>query len=73
MKYLFACAMVVLLSGCATWSGIKRDASDGAEWTKEKINKGAEYIKEKTEQEKLHVKPRMALHVKKIIIRQKDF
>ena len=49
MKYLFACAMVVLLSGCATWSGIKRDASDGAEWTKEKINKGAEYVKEKTE------------------------
>jgi hypothetical protein len=40
---------VGLMSGCATWGGVKKDAKDGAEWTKEKINHGAEYVKEKTE------------------------
>lgn len=49
MKYVVSFLMIALFSGCATWGGIKKDASDGAEWTKEKINKGAEYIKEKTE------------------------
>jgi len=46
---LFTLVIVGLISGCATWGGIKKDAKDGAEWTKEKVNQGASYIKEKTE------------------------
>ena len=49
MKYLYLCLCVAALSGCATWGGIKKDTSDAAQWTKEKINQGAEYVKEKTE------------------------
>lgn len=49
MKYLFPFLMIALLSGCATWGGVKKDARDSADWTKEKINRGAEYVKEKTE------------------------
>lgn len=46
---LLALMTVFLISGCATWGGIKKDAKDGAHWTKEKINQGAEYVKEKTD------------------------
>ncbi|AHJ11857.1 hypothetical protein [Sulfurospirillum multivorans] len=50
MKTTFFTLIIVgLMSGCATWGGIKKDAKDGAEWTKEKINNGASYVKEKTE------------------------
>ncbi|MCR1810900.1 MULTISPECIES: hypothetical protein [Sulfurospirillum] len=49
MKYLFPLFCIALLSGCATWGGIKKDAKDGYEWTKEKVNDGATYVKEKTE------------------------
>ena len=49
MKYMITILFVTLLSGCATWGGIKKDTRDGAEWTKEKINQGASYVKEKTE------------------------
>ena len=50
MKNIFLTLVVVsLMSGCATWGGIKKDAKDGYEWTKEKINDGASYVKEKTE------------------------
>lgn len=50
MKTLVSLLTVALLCGCAaTWNGIKKDTSDGIDWTKEKINKGAEYVKEKTE------------------------
>lgn len=50
MKNIFLALVVIgLMSGCATWGGIKKDAKDGYEWTKEKINDGASYVKEKTE------------------------
>jgi len=49
MKLILSILTIVLLSGCATWGSIKKDTSDGVEWTKEKVNKGAEYVKEKTE------------------------
>ena len=50
MKSIFlALILVGLISGCATCGGIKKDAKDGYEWTKEKINDGASYVKEKTE------------------------
>lgn len=49
MKYVLPIILIALFSGCATWGGIKKDAKDGAEWTKEKVNQGASYVKEKTE------------------------
>ena len=49
MKYALPIILIALFSGCATWGGIKKDAKDGAEWTKEKVNQGASYVKEKTE------------------------
>lgn len=50
MKHIFlALSIIGLMSGCATWGGIKKDAKDGAEWTKEKVNQGASYVKEKTD------------------------
>lgn len=50
MRYFFGMVFVMIFfSGCATWNGIKKDTSDAADWTKEKVNKGAEYVKEKTE------------------------
>ena len=49
MKQIILLMTVVLLSGCATWQGVKKDSSDGWEWTKSKVNNGAEYVKEKTE------------------------
>jgi hypothetical protein len=41
--------LIALFTGCATWGGIKKDAKDSAEWTKEKVHSGANYVKEKTE------------------------
>ena len=38
MKYLFSLIIVVLLSGCATWGGIKQDAQDFVDWTQEQFN-----------------------------------
>lgn len=49
MKKVILVVMALLISGCATWKGVKEDTKEGAEWTKTKINKGAEYVKEKTE------------------------
>lgn len=49
MKYAVGLLMIMLLSGCATWSGIKKDANTGAEWSKDKVNQGASYVKEKTD------------------------
>lgn len=49
MKYIVMLLSVLILSGCATWQGIKKDSSDSWEWTKSKVNNGAEYVKEKTE------------------------
>jgi len=45
----FSAAFLLLFTGCATWSGIKEDSSNAAEWTKEKVNQGATIVKEKTE------------------------
>lgn len=49
MKYIVSIILITFFAGCATWGGIKKDAKDGAEWTKEKVNQGATYVKEKTE------------------------
>ncbi|MBE0491472.1 MAG: hypothetical protein IBX44_04385 [Sulfurospirillum sp.] len=49
MRYIAGLFIVLLLSGCATWGGIKSDSKDAADWTKEKVNQGATYVKEKTE------------------------
>ena len=49
MKYIIPLILIIFMTGCATWGGIKKDARDGYDWTKEKINSGASYVKEKTE------------------------
>jgi hypothetical protein len=49
MRYLLGFALVLFMSGCATWQGVKSDTKDAAQWTKEKVNDGATYVKEKTE------------------------
>lgn len=46
---IFISIISILLSGCATLSGIKDDANTAFDWSKTKINQGASYIKEKTE------------------------
>lgn len=46
LTLLFAAFMA---SGCETYDGAKKDASDGAEWSKEKVNEGAKYVEEKTD------------------------
>lgn len=50
MKNLvFAALLGVILSGCATWQGVKQDTSDAANWTKKKVNEGAQWVEEKTQ------------------------
>ncbi len=49
MRYIIMAFMIVLVSGCATWNGIKQDTKTGANWTKEKVHEGAKYIEKKTE------------------------
>jgi predicted small secreted protein len=41
--------VALMASGCETWRGVKKDTSDGAEWSKDKVNDGAKYIEKKTE------------------------
>lgn len=44
---LFALFMI---SGCSeTWQGAKKDTSDNAQWSKDKVNDGATYIEKKTD------------------------
>ncbi len=49
MKYIFMALIIFLVSGCATWNGIKKDTKTGVGWTKEKVHKGAVYIEKKTQ------------------------
>ncbi len=49
MKYIFMTFVIIMVSGCATWNGVKQDTKTGADWTKHKVNEGATYIQEKTE------------------------
>ena len=49
MKYIFMASIIILVSGCATWNGVKQDTKTGANWTKEKVHNGAAYIEKKTE------------------------
>lgn len=41
--------VVLAVSGCETWRGVKKDTSNGAQWSKDKVNDGAKYIEKKTE------------------------
>lgn len=47
--FLMLLCAVLMVSGCETWRGVKQDTSDGAQWSKEKVNDGAKYIEKKTE------------------------
>ena len=51
MRYILAALLALMVfSGCSnTWHGVKEDAHNAKEWTKEKVNDGATYVKEKTE------------------------
>lgn len=49
MKYIFMALIIILVSGCATWNGVKQDTKTGVNWTKEKVHNGAAYIEKKTE------------------------
>jgi len=49
MKYIFMALIIFLVSGCATWNGVKQDTKTGANWTKGKVHEGAAYIEKKTQ------------------------
>lgn len=49
LTFIMLLFAVLMVSGCETWRGAKQDASDGAQWSKEKVNDGAKYIEKKTE------------------------
>jgi hypothetical protein len=42
--------MVIMAGGCSsTLKGAKKDTTDNAEWSKNKVNDGAKYIEKKTD------------------------
>jgi predicted small secreted protein len=42
--------LVLMVSGCSgTWQGVKKDTSNSANWSKDKVNDGAKYIEKKTD------------------------
>lgn len=49
LTFLILLFVVLMASGCETWRGVKKDTSNGAEWSKDKVNDGAKYIEKKTE------------------------
>ncbi len=49
MKYLIMIFLLIAVSGCATWNGVKEDTKTGVNWTKQKVHEGATYIDKKTE------------------------
>ena len=49
LTYSMLLLVVLMASGCGTWHGMKQDASDGAQWSKDKVNDGAKYIEKKTD------------------------
>lgn len=44
--FMFA---ILMVSGCETWQGVKKDTNKGAQWSKDKVNDGAKYIEKKTD------------------------
>jgi predicted small secreted protein len=49
LSFIILLFVLFIASGCATWEGAKQDTSDGAQWSKEKVNDGAKYIEKKTD------------------------
>lgn len=49
LTFIILLFVVLMASGCETWHGVKKDASDGAQWSKDKVNDGAKYIEKKTD------------------------
>ena len=42
--------VVLMSSGCSsTWHGAKKDTTDNAKWSKDKVNDGAHYVEKKTD------------------------
>ena len=49
LLFLMLLFVAFMATGCETWRGVKQDTSDGAQWSKEKVNDGAKYIEKKTD------------------------
>lgn len=50
LKYIIILFVVFMASGCGdTWQGAKKDTTDNAKWSKDKVNEGADYVEKKTD------------------------
>ena len=50
LTFITVLFVVIMASGCSgTWQGAKKDTTDNAEWSKDKVSDGAEYIEKKTD------------------------
>ena len=50
LTFIMVLFTLLMASGCSeTWKGAKKDTTDNAEWSKDKVNDGAKYIEKKTD------------------------
>lgn len=50
LTFIIVLLVTLMASGCSeTWRGAKKDTSENAEWSKDKVNEGAKYIEKKTD------------------------
>lgn len=50
LTFIMVLFALLMASGCSeTWKGAKKDTTEGAEWSKDKVNEGAKYIEKKTD------------------------
>jgi predicted small secreted protein len=50
LTFIIVLFVVFMASGCGdTWEGAKKDTSENAEKSKDKVNEGAKYIEKKTD------------------------
>lgn len=50
LTFIIVVFVILTTSGCSeTWHGVKKDTSDNANWSKDKVNGGAKYIERQTD------------------------
>lgn len=50
LTFIILLFVLLMTGGCSkTWQGAKKDTSDNAQWSKDKVNDGAKYIEKKTD------------------------
>jgi hypothetical protein len=49
LTFMMLLSAILMASGCEPWHDAKKDAANGAEWSKDKVNEGAEYLEKKTD------------------------